>query len=83
LKNNAAEVVRDAAEKGRTLVVTQNGEAKAVLMGVEQYQEWRRTLALLKMVAQGEADIAAGRVVSQSEALARARKAAKRAGADE
>ena len=48
LKNNAAEVVREASENGRLMVVTQNGEAKAIVMGVTQYDEWKRTLALLK-----------------------------------
>jgi prevent-host-death family protein len=54
LKDNAAEVVRDAAERGTSLIVTQNGEAKAAVMGVRQYREWRETLALLKIVALGE-----------------------------
>ncbi len=67
LKSNAAEVVREAAESGRLLVVTQNGEAKAVLMGVAQYTEWRRTMALLKLLAQGEADVAEKRLVDQPE----------------
>ena len=34
LKNNAAQLVRDVADKGRTVTITQNGEAKAVLMDV-------------------------------------------------
>ncbi len=67
LKSNAAEVVREAAESGRLLVVTQNGEAKAVVMGVAQYAEWRQTMALLKLLAQGEADVAAKRLVDQAE----------------
>ncbi len=75
LKNNAAEVIRDASVSGRPLLVTQNGEAKAIIMGVEQYQEWRRMLALLKLIAQGEADIAAGRIAPQSEGFERASKA--------
>jgi prevent-host-death family protein len=78
LKNNAAKVVR-AAESGRLLVVTQNGEAKAVVMGVAQYTEWRRALALLKLLAQGEADIASKRVVDQAEAFRRAETAIHRA----
>jgi prevent-host-death family protein len=78
LKNNAAKVVR-AAESGRTLVVTQNGEARAVVMGVAQYTEWRRALALLKLLAQGEADIASKRVVDQAEAFQRAETAIRRA----
>jgi prevent-host-death family protein len=72
LKNNAAEVVREAAESERLLVVTQNGEAKAVVMGVAQYDEWGKTLALLKVLAQGEADVTAKRVVDQAEAFRRA-----------
>jgi prevent-host-death family protein len=78
LKNNAAKVVR-AAESGRTLVVTQNGEARAVVMGVAQYTEWRRALAFLKLLAQGEADIASKRVVDQAEAFQRAETAIRRA----
>ncbi len=82
LKNNAAEVVRDAAESGRMLVVTQNGEAKAVVMGVAQYTEWRHALALLKLLAQGEADIASKHVVHQAEAFQRAKTSLSQASGD-
>lgn len=83
LKNNAAEVVREAHENGRLMVVTQNGEAKAVVMGIDQYDEWKRTLALLKLIALGEADIPAGRVIEQDLAFSRANAAIQRAVADE
>ncbi len=82
LKNNAAEVVREAAESGRVLVVTQNGEAKAVVMGVAQYDEWRRALALLKILAQGEADVTARRVVDQADAFRRVKASLRRARGD-
>ena len=82
LKNNAAEVVREAAESGRLLVVTQNGEARAVVMGVAQYDEWRKTLALLKMLAQGEADVTAKRAIGQAEAFRRAEASIRRARGD-
>ena len=78
LKANAAEVVREAEESGRLLVVTQNGEAKAVVMGVTQYAEWKRSLALLKILAHGEADVAAGRVLDQREVFRRASAAVRR-----
>ena len=83
LKSNAAGVVRNAARSGRPLIVTQNGEAKAVVMGVAQYDEWRRNLTLLKLIAQGEADVAAGRLAGQAEAFRRAEKAIRRAKGDE
>ena len=82
LKNNAAAVVRDAAESGRLLVVTQNGEAKAVVMGVAQYTEWRHALALLKLLAQGEADIGVKRIVDHAEAFRRAKGSLSRAAGD-
>lgn len=83
LKSNAAEVVREAHENGRLMVVTQNGEAKAVLMGVAQYDEWKRTLALLKLLAQSEADVSADRMIAQDDAFSRAEAAILKAAADE
>lgn len=72
LKNNAAEVIRQVHEDGHLMIVTQNGEAKAVVMGVDQYDAWKGTLATLKLVVQGEADVAAGRLIEQDEVFRRA-----------
>ena len=82
LKSNAAEVVREAHENGRLMVVTQNGEAKAVLMGVAQYDEWKCTLALLKLLAQSEADVSANRLLEQGDAFSRADAAIQKVAAD-
>jgi prevent-host-death family protein len=82
LRNNAAAVVRDAAESGRLLVITQNGEAKAVVMGVAQYTEWRHALALLKLLAQGEADIGVKRIVDHADAFRRAKRSLAQAAGD-
>ena len=51
------------------------GAAKAVLMDVASYDKWRDTVALLQLIAQSEADLEAGRTVSQAEAFARAERA--------
>jgi prevent-host-death family protein len=64
LKNEAAELVRQVSEEGRTLIVTQNGAARVVVMDVVEFDRMQDALALLKMIAQGEADIAAGETVS-------------------
>ena len=82
LKNNAAKVISDASTSDRSLIVTQNGEAQAVVIGIKQYNQWRRSLALLKLIAQGEADVAAGRLISQDEAFNRADKAIRRTTTD-
>jgi len=82
LKNRTADLVREVREGGHAVTITQNGEARAVLMDVDTYDRWRSSLALLKLLAQGEADTEAGRVVKQSDVFRRARKAIRRSAAD-
>jgi len=80
LERNASGLVREVAEQGRTVAIVQDGEALAVLMDVESYDRMRSAVALLKIIAQGEADVAAGRLVSQEEAFARAARVIDREG---
>lgn len=61
LKANAAEILLDLAEKREPMVITQNGEAKAVIQDLASFEETRQTLALLKLLALGAQDIEAGR----------------------
>ena len=73
LKANAAEVLADLAEQREPLVITQNGEAKAVLQDVASYEETQETLALLKILALGQQDVQAGRVKPVADVVARLR----------
>jgi prevent-host-death family protein len=73
LKANAAEVLADLAERREPLVVTQNGEAKAVLQDIASYEETQETLALLKILALGQQDVEAGQVKPVAEVVARLR----------
>ena len=61
LKANAADIVRQLAEQREPMVITQNGEAKAVVQDVASYEETQETLALLKLIALGNRDIEGGR----------------------
>lgn len=61
LKANSAEIIRELGQGAAPLVITQNGEAKAVLQDVGSYEAMQETLALLKLLALGQDDIAAGR----------------------
>jgi prevent-host-death family protein len=79
LKSNASQLVQDASEKGRTIVITQNGEAKAVLIGIGTFDRWRRVAFLMKLIAQGEADVAAGRILTGKKAFERAARAIEQA----
>ena len=49
LKAHAAEIVRSLGEQGQSLVITQNGEAKVVMQGIESYEQTQETMALLKI----------------------------------
>lgn len=62
LKANAAEVLRELNEGAEPLVITQNGEAKAVLQDAASYYRMQETLALLKLLALAKEDMEAGRV---------------------
>jgi prevent-host-death family protein len=77
LKANAAEVLTHIAEQREPMVITQNGEAKAVLQEVASFEETQATLALLKILALGNQDLAAGKVKPVADVVARLR--AKRA----
>lgn len=77
LKANAAEVLLQLAEERQPLVITQNGEAKAVLQDVASFEETQRTLALLKILALGNRDIESGKVKPVADVVAQLR--AKRA----
>jgi prevent-host-death family protein len=73
LKANAAEVLRKLTEEREPLVITQNGEAKAVIQDVASYEQTQETLALLKILALGNRDIEAGKVKPVGEVVSRLR----------
>ena len=74
LKANAAEIVRTLAEERSALVITQNGEAKAVMQDVATYEQTQETLALLKILALGSREVEAGKVMPAAEAIGALRK---------
>ncbi len=55
------------------MVITQNGEAKAVLQDVASFEETQETLALLKILALGQQDVEEGRIKPAAEVVARLR----------
>ena len=73
VKAHAAEIVRTLAERPEPLIITQNGEAKAVLQDIGSYEQMQETLALLKILALGDRRIAAGAVPPAAEVIARLR----------
>ena len=77
LKANAAEVLTRLTEQREPMVITQNGEAKAVLVDVASFEETQEALAMLKILALGNQDVSAGKLKPVADVVARLR--AKRA----
>ena len=73
LKAHAARLLLQLAESREPLVITQNGEAKAVLQDLASYEETQDTLALLKILALGNQDIEAGKFKPVADVVARLR----------
>lgn len=73
VKANAADLIRELAEKREPLIITQNGEAKAVMQDVASYEATQETLALLKILALGRRQIEKGKAVTLAEAARRLR----------
>ncbi|TVQ28297.1 MAG: type II toxin-antitoxin system Phd/YefM family antitoxin [Spirochaetaceae bacterium] len=73
IKSNAAEMLRQVNDSHSPIVITQNGEAKAVLLDTASYQEMKDALGFLKLVSQSENDAGNGDLVSHDAAIAAAR----------
>lgn len=73
VKANAAEIIRELAEVREPLVITQNGEATAVMQDVASYERTQETLALLKILALGRQQVAEGRTAPAADVFRRLR----------
>ncbi|HWM89940.1 MAG TPA: type II toxin-antitoxin system Phd/YefM family antitoxin [Thermoanaerobaculia bacterium] len=71
LESRAGDVLRQVSESRRPLVITEEGEAKAVILDVDSYQALRDAVLMLQFIAQGEEDVRAGRLIPQEEVFAR------------
>jgi len=70
LKSDAAKIVSELTESHEPLVITQNGEAKLVVQDIATYEAQQQTVALLKILALGQKEIAEGRTTPAEEVFA-------------
>lgn len=70
-KANAAEILADLSEGAEPMILTQNGEAKAIVQDIRDYEKTQETLAMLKILALGMEDLRAGRVKPLEDVVAR------------
>lgn len=67
LKANAAALLDQINETHRPVVITQNGEPKAVLQDPQSYENMRNALGLLKLISQGEEESKKGKTITQAD----------------
>lgn len=67
LKTKTADVINSVNQNQRAMIITQNGEAKAVIQDIKSYENMQNSLNLLKLIIQSEHDIKNGDIVEQEE----------------
>jgi len=75
LKARAADLLKQVNETRRPVIITQNGEPRAVLQDPRSYESMRDALGLLKLIAQGEEDVQKGRTRLQDDVFSQVEKA--------
>ncbi|TAL69969.1 MAG: type II toxin-antitoxin system Phd/YefM family antitoxin [Bacteroidetes bacterium] len=61
-KTHASEIIRDVSNSRKTMIITQNGEAKAILQDIKLYEQTQDSLALLKILALSSKSLNDGKV---------------------
>ena len=65
LKSKAADMLMQINKTRRPVIITQNGEPRAVLQDPESYERMKSAIGLMKLLAQGEEDIRHGNTSEQ------------------
>jgi prevent-host-death family protein len=71
VKAHTTEVVKNVGETKSPIIITQNGEAKAVIIDIESYQKTLNAINLAKLLSFSEMDLKIGDTVTHEEAKKR------------
>ncbi len=67
LKSKSAEVLQQLNDTHRPIIITQNGEPKAVLQDPESYENMRNAIGLLKLLSLAEEEVRQGKTIAQEQ----------------
>lgn len=67
LKNRAADVLKHINETRRPMIITQNGEAKAVIQDPKSYEDMKNAISILKLLSFAEEDIKNGNLHNEED----------------
>ena len=74
VKTNAAKLLDEIQKTRQPVIITYNGEARAVLQDITSYERDRQSLLMLQLLAQGERDLELGRMQSHAKVMSRLEK---------
>ena len=74
LKSRTADVINTVNENKRAMIITQNGEAKAVVQDIKSYENLQNSLAMLKLILHSERQVREGKVTEQKEVFSQMEK---------
>jgi prevent-host-death family protein len=67
LKSRAADLLKQINETHRPVIITQNGEPRAIIQDPKSYENMRNAIGILKLISQGEEQIREWKSRSQQE----------------
>ena len=67
LKSHAADILKQINETHRHVIITQNGEPRAVIQDPESFENMKNAIGILKLISMGEEDIRLGNVINQEK----------------
>jgi prevent-host-death family protein len=65
LKSKAADLLKQINDTHRPVIITQNGEPRAVIQDPQSFEDMRNAIGILKLISMGEEDIKEGNVLEQ------------------
>jgi len=74
LKAKAADLLKQVNETRRPVIITQNGEPRAVLQDPESYENMRNAIGILKILSISEEEVKKGEVVPSDAVFERVQK---------
>jgi len=74
LKTHASEIIRDVSNNQKTMIITQNGEAKVILQDIKLYEQTQQSLAMLKILALSNKSLKEGKIKPITDAFQDLRK---------
>jgi len=78
LKNRAADVLKHINERHRPMIITQNGEAKAVIQDPKSYEDMKNAISILKLLSFAEEDMKNGNLHTEEDVFSSVEKLLKK-----